>query len=281
MGSKSEDGAGRSRGRGSVKSCLRTLEVIEYFMTFGRPARTIEISEAMGIPNSSADEILRTLAATGYLSYNQTSKYYAPSYKIVANANAIEQRFFGDTRIRQIMESMRRETGASVFLTQQNDCWAESVAEMHGVWTAAPDEEPRYRNEMICFDRNSWRPATNFSAAMLAQQSNVAIVQLATRTQRLGLGPKGPALMKNLVDRIAHTRARGFALCRRSESVPVDSIAIPLRVSNAVTAHAVGVVGDPLFQNDNDVRNMLSAMRSVIFRHNDEVRRSGSAGRMQ
>ena len=82
---------GRSGGRGSVKSCLRTLEVLEYFMKSGEPARTIEISEALGIPNSSADEILRTLASTGYLTYNQATKLYAPSYKLVANASSIEQ----------------------------------------------------------------------------------------------------------------------------------------------------------------------------------------------
>lgn len=274
MNSIAQQGEGRSRGRGSVKSCLRTLEVIEYFMQSGGPARTIEISESLGIPNSSADEILRTLATTGYLSYNQASKLYSPSYKIVANANAIERSFFGGGRINEMMENMREETGATVFLTQQNDCWMESVAEIPGGWVAAPDAEASYANEMICFDRNSWRPATNFAAAMLAQQSNVDIIQLATRTQRLGLGPKGPALMKNLVDRIANTRTRGFALCRRNASIPVDSIAVPLRVPHGVASYAIGIVGDPLFENDSDVRSMLSTMQSVIFRHSDGPRRT-------
>lgn len=264
-----------SRGRGSVKSCLRTVEVLEYFIASQEPARTIEISEALGIPNSSADEILRTLAASGYLSYNQVTKLYAPSYKIIAGARTIEQSFFGGTRIAEMMQALRQETGATVFVTQQNDCWVQSVAETPGGWAAMPEEEPVYKNEMICFVRDSWRPSTNFAAAMLAQQSNVAIIQLATRTQRLGLGPKGPMLMKNLVDRIAHTRARGFALCRRSAVAPVDSMAMPLRIPREVASYAIGVVGDPLFHNDNDVRRMLSAMRSVIFRYSD----AGGIGR--
>jgi DNA-binding IclR family transcriptional regulator len=256
-----------------VKSCLRTLEVLEYFMTAGVPARTIEISEALGIPNSSADEILRTLAASGYLTYNQANKLYAPSYKIVANASSIEQSFFGGGRVHEIMEEMHRETGASVFVTQQNDCWSEGIAEMSGGWKAAPDATPSYPTEMVCFERNSWRPSTNFTAAMLAQQSNVDIIQLATRTQRLGLGPKGPTLMKHLVDRIAQTRSRGFSICRRSRSQPVDSIAMPLRVPHGVASYAIGVVGDPLFQSDNDVRQMLSGMQAVLFRYNDGIRR--------
>lgn len=269
----SSQAEGRARGRGNVKSCLRTLEVLEYFMNAGVPARTIEISEALGIPNSSADEILRTLAASGYLTYNQATKLYAPSYKIVANASSIEQSFFGGGRIHEIMEDMCRETGATVFVTQQNDCWSESIAEMPGEWKAKPDIAPYYSNEMICFERNSWRPSTNFAAAMLAQQSNIDIIQLATRTQRLGRGPKGPTLMKHLVDRVAQTRSRGFSLCRRSRAMPVDSIAMPLWVPHGVASYAIGVVGDPLFGSDNDVRQMLSAMQSVIFRYNDGLRR--------
>lgn len=276
MSSDSLSGESRSRGRGSVKSCLRTLDVLEYFMQARTPARTIEISEALGIPNSSADEILRTLASSGYLSYNHASKLYAPSYKLVSNAHAIENSFFGSGRVQTIMEELRRETGATVFLTQQNDYWLESVAELAGAWTIIPGKEPKYGTEMICFDRNSWRPGTNFAAAMLAQQSNIAIMQLATRTQRITVGPKGPTLMKNLVDRIAQTRSRGFALCRRKQNIPVDSIAMPLRVPHAVASYAIGVVGDPLFTNDNDVRRMLSAMQSVIFRHNDAMRQTGT-----
>jgi len=268
-----QEGVDKQRARGSVKSCLRTLDVLEYFMRARAPSRTIEISEALGIPNSSADEILRTLATAGYLNYSQATKLYSPSYKIVAQASSIENSFFGRERIAEIMEELKQETGATVYLTQQNDCWIESIAELPGGWTAPPGREPAYSSEMICFDHNSWRPATNFSAAMLAQQSNVAIIQLATRTQRLGLGPKGPTLMKNLVDRIANTRTRGFALCRRKASIPVDSIAMPLRVPYGVASYAIGVVGDPLFSNDNDVRQMLSAMQSVIFRYNDGLRR--------
>jgi len=272
VGSSSRSDDDRARGRGSVKSCLRTLEVLEYFMAAGVPARTIEISAAIGIPNSSADEILRTLAGRGYLSYNQATKLYSPSYKLVASANAIEHSFFGSGRVARVMEDLRRETGASVFLTQQNDCWSESIAEVPGAWQPRPDAGQAWSSALLCFERNAWLPATNFAAAMLAQQSNVAIVQLATRTQRLGLGPRNPTLMKTLVDRIGNTRSRGFSLCRRSAHIPVDSIAMPLRVPHSVVSYAIGVVGDPLFENDNDVRRMLGAMQSVIFSYNEDVR---------
>ena len=63
-----------------VKSAARTIEIIEYFTTISQPVRTREISDALSIPNSSVDEILRTLAGKGFLAFNRRTKRYAPSY---------------------------------------------------------------------------------------------------------------------------------------------------------------------------------------------------------
>ncbi|WP_165611252.1 helix-turn-helix domain-containing protein [Sphingomonas jatrophae] len=255
-----------------MKSCLRALDVIEYFTGHAVPARTIDISEALGIPNSSADEILRTLAASGYLSYNRVTKRYAPSYRLVATVRGIEHGFFGGDCIHDLLTDLRVETGATVYLTLQNDCWVQSVAEIRGSWLA-PRAEPDYPTEVIRYDHDRWRPGTNFAAAMLAQKSNVEIMELATRAQQMGLGPKGPALMKSLVDHVARTRAQGFAMCRRGDYAPVDSMAVPLHIPHAVTPYAVGVVGDTLFTGDGDVKRMASAMRGVIARHSEALHR--------
>lgn len=270
---KSDTAPVRKAGRDGVKSCVRALDVIEYLTRIGAPARTIDVSEALAIPNSSADEILRTLAGTGYLSYNRASKRYAPSYRLVATARGIEQTFFGGNSVHALLNDLRQETGATVYLTLQNDCWVQSVAEIRGHWSR-PADEVDYPHEVIRFAHDGWRPGTNFAAAMLTQKSNVEIIELATRAQQLGLGPKGPALMKSLVDRIARTRAQGFALCRRGGPAVVDSMAVPLHIPYAVAPYAVGVVDDSLFENDGDVKRMASALRGVIARHSGALRRT-------
>lgn len=266
-------------GRGGVKSCLRALDVIEYFTRVGAPARTIDISEALGIPNSSADEILRTLAGTGHLSYNRTTKRYMPSYKLVVTMRGLERGFFGGQSIYDLLDELRIETGGTVFLTLQNDCWVQSVACVQGCWLKR-EEEVDFPTEVIRYDHDRWRPGTNFAAAMLAQQSNVEIMDLATRAQSLGLGPKGPASMKSLVDRVARTRAQGFALCRRTDKVPVDSMALPLHVPHSVSPYAVGIVGDALFESEADVKRMAVAMRGVILRYSERMRQSPAFGPM-
>ncbi len=274
--SSDADVAARSGKRNAVKSCLRALDVIEYFTDASQPLRTIDISEALQIPNSSADEILRTLAASGYLSYNHVSKRYAPSYRLVATARGIERGFFGGECIHDLLNDLRRETGATVFLTLQNDCWVQSVAEIRGSWLVSL-AKPDYPTEVIRYDHDRWRPGTNFAAAMLAQKSNIEIIELAKRAQQIGLGPKGPALMKSLVDRVARTRAQGFAMCRRGEHAPVDSVAVPLYIPQSVTPYAVGVVGDALFASEGDGKRMAAAMRGVIARHSEALYRMNTA----
>ncbi len=259
--------------RGGVKSCLRALDVIDYFTQTCAPARTIDISEALGIPNSSADEILRTLAGTGHLSYNRVTNRYYPAYNLVVTMRGIERGFFGGDYVNDLLNDLRIETGATVFLTLQNDCWIENVAAVRGHWMT-PEEDVDFPTEVIRYEHDRWRPGTNFAAAMLAQQSNIEIIELATRAQKLGLGPQGPALMKSLVDRVARTRAKGFALCRRGEKAVVDSIALPLHIPQASAAYAVGVVGDALFENDSDVKRMANAMRGIIQSHSERLRRS-------
>lgn len=267
MGSEMPRERGRQGTRGSVKSCLRTFEVIEYFVQTGAAARTSDISGALGIPNSSVDEILCTLAGAGYLTYCQATKNYAPSFKLVLNMKAIESAFFGGAELDRLLADVRAETGATVFLVHQNDCWLEKVAEADGPWRRPAGERP-FAKELISRRSNSWRPGTNFAAAILAQQSNTAIVRLARRTQSLGqTGRDDAALLDQLLDRVSRTRSRGYSLCRRDGAVPIDSLAIPLPLPGRVAPHAIGVAGAWLFDSENDIRQLHAAMKAVIHRH--------------
>ena len=97
--------------KGLVKSSTRSLQVFEFFQQFGRPARTVEIGRFLDIPNSSADELLKTLAELGYLTFNQRTKCYAPSYRFFNLSKGLENQFFMDGRIGDMMRYLA-ETSA-------------------------------------------------------------------------------------------------------------------------------------------------------------------------
>lgn len=249
-----------------VKSATRTIDILEYFATVNRPVRTCEISEAIGVPNSSADEILRTLAVKGYLSFNKRTKHYVPSYKIVGLVQAIEQRFFGGEQLRALLRDLRRVTGASVYMTAQNDCWVENVAKINGPWTESSDDRG-YRRELVYFDGANWRPTTNFAGALLALQSNVDIIELVLRTQERGIAPKGQFAMNDLIEKVDRIRDRGFATCRRNDTVRVESVACPMRIPGGNLPMAVGVLGYDLLATQQSCSQLAMTIRGMIAHH--------------
>ena len=247
-----------------VKSAARTIEIIEYFTTISQPVRTREISDALNIPNSSVDEILRTLAGKGFLAFNRRTKRYAPSYKIVGMAQAIERGFFGGDCLRGLLNDLRQETGASVYLTSQNDCWVENVAAVQGSWLG---EDNNFRRELLFFDGGAWAPSTNFAGAMLTLRSNVEIIDLAVRSQEIGLAPKSQCAMNDLIEKVKRIRYRGFALCRRDDDVKVESIACPMHLPQSDAPMAVGLLGDKLLENDRSAGELARTMQHLIARH--------------
>ena len=209
-----------------MKSAMRTVEILEYFASVSQPVRTCEISSALDIPNSSVDDILRTLTTRGYVSFDRRTKRYAPSYKIVCMAQAIERGFFGDDRLRLLLRELQRVTGETVYLSVQNDCWVESVATIPGSWEAISEDED-YRRQVVYFDGTRWRPATNFAAALLALQSKLDIIDLVMRTQKLGISPDAQFAVNELIDDARLIRARGFATCRRDDNIKVEIGRLP------------------------------------------------------
>jgi DNA-binding IclR family transcriptional regulator len=287
-----------SAGAG-VKSAMRTVEILEYFATISQPVRTCEISSALDIPNSSVDDILRTLTTRGYVSFNRRTKRYAPSYKIVCMAQAIERGFFGDDRLRLLLRELQRVTGETVYLSVQNDCWVEGVATIPGTsveglatipgnlvegvvaspgsWSEGAATIPGswveishdddYRRQVVFFDGTRWRPGTNFAAALLAFQSKMDIIDLVMRTQKMGISPNARFAVNELIDDARMIRARGFATCRRDDNVKIESVACPIRITNGNFPAAVGIVGNDLLSSERKSKELATAIHKVVTEH--------------
>jgi DNA-binding IclR family transcriptional regulator len=252
-----------------VKSCARALDLIEYFTVARRPARTAEISAALGIPNSSADEILRTLLSKGYLTFNRQTKRYAPSYKIIGASQEIERRFFGGGRIGKMLAAIHEKTGATVCMTVQNGCWLESVAWVEGSWQSA-QYPADYSRTLVAYDADGWRPATNFAGAILALHSNIEVIDVASRCQSMGLAPKNDTAMTDLIDHVQRIRNKGFALCRRQDTVEVDSIACPFMSAESNVPMAVGILGKHILNDAEKTRTLAALMRSTIAQFQEQ-----------
>jgi DNA-binding IclR family transcriptional regulator len=99
-----------------VKSAARALDVLEYFANTRAPAGVAEIARALGYPRSSTSVLLGSLVKSGYLRQDAASRRFVPTPRVALLGAWIES----DTGVQGLLEELRRRTGETVILAQQN-----------------------------------------------------------------------------------------------------------------------------------------------------------------
>lgn len=62
-----------------VKSADRVIAILELFEAERKPLRISDIVDALGYPQSSASTLMKTLVASGYISFHANDRTYSPS----------------------------------------------------------------------------------------------------------------------------------------------------------------------------------------------------------
>lgn len=66
-----------------IKSCGRTLQILEYMDDVKRPVTAIELVEALHYPQSSVSALLRSMVVMGFLHLNDQTRRYSPSLRVL------------------------------------------------------------------------------------------------------------------------------------------------------------------------------------------------------
>jgi len=102
--------------RNLSKSATRALDVLDHFAKIQRPMRAVELGQALGYQTSSADQLLKTMVDAGYLVFDAKTKLYFPSPRLMSFGAWLEQSYYGEHRLREMMAVVHGETGAAVTL---------------------------------------------------------------------------------------------------------------------------------------------------------------------
>jgi DNA-binding IclR family transcriptional regulator len=248
-----------------VKSGARSLQVLEFFLQHGEPARTAEIGRYLGIPNSSADELLRTLAQLGYVAFNPRTKCYAPSYRLFGLGKGLETRFFHEGRIGQLMTELADATGETVVLAGENRHQLQLMTAVRRNWDDPVRLADGRRRNLLTRTARDWRPADNFSAAILAAMPDLAAIELARRYARESGTPVRIGDLEAMVTTVHKVRQRSLAVCRRGAS-GLDSLAMALPADTANVQMAIGIVGDDLFDRPEREAQLSRSLRLAVER---------------
>jgi DNA-binding IclR family transcriptional regulator len=119
-----------------IKSARRVLEVLEFFDQTHTAATVMDISRALGYPQSSTSELLRCLQGLGYLQYNRYSRIYRPTVRVGLIGAWVEPNFFRDGLLLSTIDTIARATGHTVVLSSAMNY---VVQHLHVVPGSRPD----------------------------------------------------------------------------------------------------------------------------------------------
>ena len=232
--------------KSSVKSAKRTLQVFELFDQTRRGMTLTEVADELAIPTSSTQELLRSLAALGYLNFDRRSRVYTPTLRVAVLGEWIEQSLFGQGHYKAMMQELRDKTGETVGI----GCESDLDVQILQIWSGT---YPLTLN-MKAGDRISLCTSA-MGRAVLSQRPKAYVDRLLRRHNSIAEHESERVSQSEMDDALAFVRKNGFA------------------VSRTVTPHGLGSIGMlmPNTQSDKHIVLGVSGPAERINQHQDRI----------
>jgi len=219
--------------RKAVKSAMRTFEVLELFAERRCPLALHEIYTALGYPQSSTTNLLKSMVLMGYLNYSRGKRTYQPTMRLNLVGGWVAGYIHSEGGFRELVDEMQRRTDETVGISTQNDLFIQYLflkTPEHEFKKAPPDGTMR-----LLVDSSG-------GLAMMSRMSDRAIDKLCRYTNYYEMGSERistEAVMKE----IAWIRHVGYCYLPNRPTPDVSSISIALDADLHGIPLAIGVGG--------------------------------------
>lgn len=249
--------------RKGVKSALRTFEVLELFAQRRTPLHLHEIYTALGYPQSSTTNLLKSMVMMGYLNYNRSKRTYLPTTRVNMLGNWLPGYIRDAGGYRQLAEELQRRTDETVVIITQNDLYIQ--------YTILLTPAHQYKSPP---DVGAMRLMIDSSSglALLARMKDREIEKIWRYTNYYKLNQDDQMSFSDLMREVNWVRQVGYAYVPKRPTPEVSSIAMALdaNLSGIPLAIGVGGMADRLARNQHEI---IETMRDLI--------REYAAGRFQ
>ncbi len=232
--------------RSFAKSASRALDVLCYMAQRQKPARAREVAYELDIAPSSADQLLKTLVASGHLVFRFTDKSYFPAPRLGQFARWLTKVYPDEMQVDDLLQELHLATGQVVNFSVETDCFMEVQSCILGDVTPRPgwSLHPGWRVPIL---------ESAIGGAVLASRSNAEIRRLFERARRLRpvTDPAVAERMVSTMHAVNEFRRLGYAWRLRSHGQrqgpapegDVMSVAIRLKSTELGTAMVLGLAG--------------------------------------
>lgn len=232
-----------------VKSAERVLAVFELFARERCPLRLKDISAELNLPPSSAMHLLKSLSASGYLSYGRANRKYFPTAKLaeisIWLSDANEMNHFDG-----ILNRLHDETGEFIMLGVMNDLqvhYVKTIRSRHVIQFYSPT--------------GVMRPLVKAGLgwALLSGLADDLIEKIYQQSVYRGVVSKSEWPLLSLQENIGKVRKTGFSVSHGTvhKGASVISIRYPRTINGQHFAIGVSGPTDRLKASLNEVLELL------------------------
>lgn len=240
-----------------VKSVGRVLEVLELLREERRPLTATDIGRALGYPKSSANAILKSLVALGYLSFDRASLAYFPTLRVTQLGDWLPGVLLGRAEALNLLDELHEATSETVTLSMQNDLSMQFLRVIQGTHPISLRVVDGYVAPLF---------GTGVGAALLSTKSPEEVRALAERA--LGRARKRSERfdLEAVLAEIEAVRRQGYAAAYDRLLADTGAIAMPLPtpVDGRVLVVAVAGLGGRIHRNESRI---IRVMRRAIARY--------------
>ncbi|MGH8783050.1 IclR family transcriptional regulator [Paraburkholderia sp.] len=238
-----------------VKSAARVFEVLELFGELQRPLSVREIAARHRYPGSSAAALLTSMRALGYLAYDQPTRTYAPTAKLVNLGDAIvDSAVSGQRDLRELASRLAAKTHEGVVVAVQSDLYVQYIDATSGSQVNQFYVPIGTRRE-ICMSGLGW--------ALLSIQPDNTIRRLVSRSiKRFGISGR-TVDVDVVLEQVEWTRENGYSWSAHTvqRGAAMISMVIPDGWRGAPAAIGVGGPVDRISAHRDSI---VTAMRRQL-----------------
>ena len=232
------------------RSVGRTLDVLDLFLDGGATYTLKDVSEALGIPKSTAHRILHAMHGKGYLTVDPETKRYAVSLRLLGRLSATPTVEILRRRARRHLERLSATLGETTKLI--------AFEQTHSVAIDFVDGAGPLKYSVTLGQRWPFH-ATGGGKLYLAQFDDERLREVLTEKPLEQITPRTVVDVDALVTEVAEVRRRGWASQREEIHEGIAGFAAPVVDAAGNLLGALVVMG-PTARVDEHADSIVAAM---------------------
>lgn len=241
-----------------VKSAGRVFEVLELFDAERQAMTATAIARALKYPASSTVALLKSMVNLGYLSHDPGERTYFPTIQRAAVSRWLEDSFFVEGHLLELMDDLAAATGEQVTL-----CWQNELA-MQFIRANSPDKGVNRPFAAPGSRLPLFESVVGLTALTLKR--DVEIAQLAERCQAAKNFTDAKVDLPGAMEQVRTFRSLGYGIGVDAHAPATSTVAWPLRHRRSSRCIVVSVCG-PTERIKVETRNIVQAGKSALKRY--------------